>query len=325
MVLPMVQVALLARSIIRSLVCLLVMCIFRAPPTNCICILMTGSSIRVYGTIPGYHDSTPVGEGAVSEYYLDNSTTPSQIFVATPRQETVFQQIFFQSPNMSDSTHSLTITIADDTVVDGTAGYWVDFFIVTPAIPVSSVSQTGSLSSFSLTTSYPTSTVTLLPTVTPVETSSKTSGSIIGADIGPIIAGGLLLLGTLAIWGPRLWRRIQNRRRRLQLNPPDHGMIPLPKCAFACIVDIQTHPTVPPGQISQFPPSHPISTPNIDEIPIPSSRAVNQFTESDRGLVLELGTRADSSPPPPPVPTSSRPVNPFTSTSDDIEEVPRHT
>lgn len=150
----------------------------------------------MYGTIPGYHSSTQFSAGPTSRYFIDNLDVPSFIFTATPEEDSNFQQPFFSSdPNLSDGPHLLTITLDNDTIVDGTAGFWVDFFVVGRPVPSTSPSPSTSASASESECH---------------RRSSVSVGPVIGGVVGGV-ALLVLLTGILFMY----FRRRQKRRRSL--------------------------------------------------------------------------------------------------------------
>lgn len=155
--------------------------------------VLSGNYVGVYGTVPGYYDSAP-SAGAISQYFIDNSTSPSSVFTPTPNQDPVYQQPFFQSTYLADGTHSLTVTLAGDTPVGGAGGYWVDFFIVGPPVATTHTTSTPPPS-----------------TKSDNRNSSVPIGPIVGGIMGGI-AFLLLLSGLLSLY---ILRRRQSRHRSL--------------------------------------------------------------------------------------------------------------
>lgn len=199
--LPTARVVLLARSATHFRVRVYVSSYLKAFCTNSI----AGTYVAVYGTIPGYFDTIP-GAGATSRYFLDNLTVPYNTFTAQPEINTTYQQLFFSSDTLSQGTHSLTVTLAEDTVVDDSPGYWVDLLVVIPGSNTTSASNSTTRSL--LPPSTPTSTSTSSDVTTTVTvTQGPHGGSSVptGAIVGAILGGVIMLIGL--IWLIYLLRR----------------------------------------------------------------------------------------------------------------------
>ncbi|KAH9474992.1 hypothetical protein JR316_0012091 [Psilocybe cubensis] len=103
----------------------------------------TGTSVSVFGTL----DSADLGRGTpISSYRIDNGQ-PVIYTGPTPDSEQYKQQ-FFQSPTLPPGPHTLVI------VVQSEAGYYLDYFTVTPD-PVVVVSSSAPLASSSSESSSP--------------------------------------------------------------------------------------------------------------------------------------------------------------------------
>lgn len=148
----------------------------------------------MYGTVPGYSDTIP-GAGATSQYFIDNLTVPDKTYTAHPVVNTIYQQLLFSSDPLSEGNHSLTVTLAEDNVVNDSPGYWVDFLVIIP----------GSSSPNATQSSIPTTSVT--GTSGPHQQSSVSTGAIVGAVVG----GTVFLLAAVGV----IFVFLRHRRRYL--------------------------------------------------------------------------------------------------------------
>lgn len=110
--------------------------------------LPIGTSVAVYGTI---QTDTPI-----SAYTLDGST-PS-VFAASKFKTTVYRQLFFHSPTLTDVEHTLLITNM------GSGQLWIDYILYTQSSPSQPASSSAS-------SSLPPSTT---PSLQPTFTTSQT-------------------------------------------------------------------------------------------------------------------------------------------------------
>lgn len=158
----------------------------------------------MYGTVPGFHNSTTDADsGALSEYFLDGDEL-SGTFLGRPNEDTVFQQMFFQSnTNVISGQHSLIVTIANDTIVDNTPGFWVDFFVV---IPPSTTTISSSASS-------------------PSHSRPGQSSVNIGPVVGGAVGGAIFLMALFSMVSLYLFCR--NRRRRRRASVENGGLFSL--------------------------------------------------------------------------------------------------
>lgn len=222
----------------------------------------TGTTISVYGTIAGGLRA----RAPRSSYSIDGGTPVE--YEAELTRAVQYNVQFFQSPTLSEGTHTLTITNTGD----DSAQFFLDMFMVTPLERplLTTVTQTTTASAstaaartVTVTQSAPSSSLTLPPSSAESDTesnpessqtgaSSKTNtGAIAGGIIGAV-AFLLLLAGAFV-----LWRKRQQKKKK----------------ADSANDNYWTAPTN--GTIVPFPPPKPtnLNTPPMSQTSLPSQPA----------------------------------------------------
>lgn len=151
--------------------------------------LMLGTSVAVYGTIPGAKvqgSSTYSIDGATSGPLISTFTTPS-ISV------TMYQQLFYQSPELENKQHNLTII--PNTVSPNT--FWLDYFLVTQPIQTTEPTVTTS-----------TTNATVSADINPkLQTPNMRHVPLGGIIAGSVVGGILVLLAIVFV----IWRGYKRR------------------------------------------------------------------------------------------------------------------
>ncbi|TFK26400.1 hypothetical protein FA15DRAFT_702857 [Coprinopsis marcescibilis] len=150
-----------------------------------------GTHIAVYGTISISGQTLP----SVSEYSIDGG--PPVQFIGTTTVApglAAYNQIYFESPLLSDGTHTITITnIGEENPL------WLDYFLVTPPAALVASTVTATVTS---TVALPGQTIIVTagldraPQATNLGSSSGSTGRLVevGAVLGGVLGGLTLLL-----------------------------------------------------------------------------------------------------------------------------------
>ncbi|PFH49426.1 hypothetical protein AMATHDRAFT_4940 [Amanita thiersii Skay4041] len=85
-----------------------------------------GTSISAFGTLGNLSNSSVPPSG---NFIIDNS--PAVSFQTHPVDTTLYRQMFFQSPDLSDGLHTLLMTVSSDQVT-----FWLDYLMVTPSVGI---------------------------------------------------------------------------------------------------------------------------------------------------------------------------------------------
>ena len=170
--------------------------------------LSPGTSVAVYGTIGP--------DSPRSSYLLD--APPASVYTAGTLQATAFQQLFFQSPTLSDGEHTLLVTNL------GSGALWIDYFRYTssvasqPAPPSASSSLTSSRI-VTVTPSNESVTNSPTPDPSPSGTGPGPNPARTPIPIAAVVGGaiGALVLIIALIFGMLYYRKRARRLAGVQL------------------------------------------------------------------------------------------------------------
>ncbi|EGO03647.1 hypothetical protein SERLA73DRAFT_175201 [Serpula lacrymans var. lacrymans S7.3] len=174
-----------------------------------------GSRVMVYGTIP---PATLNTNPSISYYTLDNNATAT--YTAPITQSTLYQQLFYDSGDLPESTHSVVIS----PLTSQNSSLWFDYYAYVP-LPVSTTTpNTGPSTTGTISSSAPSASST--PSASP----SSNNGS---THLVPILAGtlgGVVGIAILAILGFLLYRCHRRSYASLAANsssppPPDNRVL----------------------------------------------------------------------------------------------------
>ncbi|KAJ8522160.1 hypothetical protein ONZ45_g1247 [Pleurotus djamor] len=270
-----------------------------------------GVSINVFGTI----DS--LGARANPTYTLDD--TPPFRFTARNTSSVLYQQLFYESPVLENSSHVLVVAVADEG-----SRYFFDFLVVRMASPRSTSSTTPSRVMSSTSTLVVAPSASTLPDPSD-DTAGMTPHNNVGAIVGGVVGGvGFILLLLVLLCLSRRWSRSTEglqyavaplrppldveRNDRLVGNTPhssngrlDTRSSPPTSEVTSELITRNQPPTDPPSALNMKGSQHPVHALTIPSSPMqtsasaqPSSRAV-----TTRYLKNSVGVDVDVNEPPP--------------------------
>jgi hypothetical protein len=170
--------------------------------------LSPGTSVAVYGTIGP--------DSPRSSYLLD--APPASVYTAGTLQATAFQQLFFQSPTLSDGEHTLLVTNL------GSGALWIDYFRYTSSVTSqpASPSASSSLTSSRIVTVTPSNESVInspTPDPSPSGTGPGPNPARTPIPIAAVVGGaiGALVLIIALIFGMLYYRKRARRLAGVQL------------------------------------------------------------------------------------------------------------